>query len=358
MIGRLDRYVAASVLSAIALVWATLLALDVFMAFARELDEIGAGEYSIGGAFAYVALTIPRRAYDIFSWAAVIGGVLGLGALAPTAELTAIRAAGMSKLRICFAGIGGVALLAAGVAVLGETVAPWGEQRAHTLAVAAKSQDRIASGDTGLWAREGESLINAKRGRATVRGLELYDVRIYQFTANGQLQRITQAARATHEAGRWRLYDATRMRFEPERIVTEAVPALEWRSRLDPRVLASSVLRPRYLSSADLRRNVAYLERNGLDASPFESAYWARVFYPFNVLLLLACALPFAFGALRSGGLSKRLFLGVMLALAWFLAQRAFVNVADVYGIDFRVAHGLPALLLAAWAVVYYRRYA
>ena len=356
MIGRLDRYVATSVVSSIALVWATLVALDVFMAFAQEIDEIGSGGHSITGAAAQIALTIPRRIYDVFAWAAPIGGVLGLGSLAPTAELTAMRAAGLSQLRICTAAIAGVALIALGVAILGETLGPWGDQRAHALGVAVRSQDRISHGDTGLWAREGESLINAKRGRATLRGLELYDVRIYQFTDNGQLQRITQAQRATHEAGRWRLFDTTRMRFEPERIVTEAHPALEWRSRLDPRVLALSVLRPRYLSSADLRRNIAYLERNRLDPSPFEAAYWGRIFYPVNVLLLLACALPFAFGTLRSGGLSKRLFLGVVLALGWFLAHRAFVNVADVYGIDFRVANALPALLLAVAATLYFRR--
>ena len=356
MITRLDRYIASTVLASIALVWVTLLMLDAFMAFARELDEVGAGSYSIGSAVAYIAFTIPRRAYEIFSWAAVIGGVLGLGALAPTAEITAMRAAGLSKLRICIAAAAGIALMVFAVAILGETLGPWGEQRAQALATGAKSQDSIASGSTGLWAREGESLINAKRGRATVRGLELYDVRIYQFTEKGQLQRITQAARATHESGRWSLFDATRMRFEEERIVTEVVPALEWRSRLDPRVLAQSVLRPRYLSMEDLRTNVRYLERNGLDATAFESAYWARAFYPVNIIALLFCALPFAFGALRSGGLSKRLFLGVVLAVGWFLAQRAFVNVADVYGIDFRLAHGLPAVLLVLAAILYFRR--
>lgn len=353
---RLDRYIATSVLAAVALVWIVLLALDLFTAFAREIDEIGSGSYSIGGAIAYVAFTIPRRAYELFGTAAVIGAVLGLGALAPTAELTAMRAAGMSKLRICTAAAAGITLATGLVVLMGETLGPWGEQRAQALAAGAKSSDQISAGSTGLWAREGESLINARGGRATIRGLELYDVRIYQFTGNGQLQRITQAARATHEAGRWQLFEAIRMRFEAERVATETVPALEWRSRLDPRMLAQSVLRPRYLSAADLRTNIAYLARNRLDATPFESAYWSRVFYPITLLALLFCALPFAFGTLRSGGLSKRLFLGVVLAIAWFLVQRAVVNLADVYAIDFRIAHGLPAMLLAIAATLYFRR--
>jgi len=46
----------------------------------------------------------------------------------------------------------------------------------------------------------------------------------------------------------------------------------------------------------------------------------------------------------------------VGVAVAWFLAQRALVNLADVYAIDFRVAHALPAVLLVLIAVGYFRR--
>ena len=38
-------------------------------------------------------------------------------------------------------------------------------------------------------------------------------------------------------------------------------------------------------------------------------------FYAFNVLALCLAAVPFAFGTLRSGGLGKRLFIGIVFAL-------------------------------------------
>ena len=356
MIKRLDRLIAISVLSAIGLVWVTLVALDALSAFARELDEIGSGTYTLGTAAAYILFTLPRRGYEIFSTAAVIGGVLGLGALAPTAELTAMRAGGMSKLRICLAALGAVAAMTAAVAFMGETLAPWGERSAQALAAGAKSSDRITSGKTGLWAREGDDLFNAKSGRATAAGVELFDVRLYEFTPAGQLRQITRAERAEHEGVEWKLYNAVRMKFLAESVATETVPLIEWQSSLDPRLLSLSVVRPRYLSSADLRANIRYLERNELDASPYETAYWGRVFYPVNVLALLLFTLPFAFGALRSGGWAKRLFLGVLVAVAWLLFQRAVVNVAEVYSVDFRLVHGLPALALLAFSALYFRR--
>jgi lipopolysaccharide export system permease protein len=353
---RVDRLVASAVLSAIGLVWLLLLGVDTLFALGREIDEIGRGNYTLGTAVSYIAWTIPRRAYDLFGWSAIIGGLLGLGTLAPTAELTAMRAGGMSKLRICVSALAVVALVMVAVVVIGETAGPYGERRAQALATSAISQDLLASGKTGLWAREGDSLVNAKRGRAEGDGTTLYDVRVYEFTPAGRLLQITAADRAEHRDGRWTLHDATQMRFGEEHVGTEKRPRVEWASTLDPRLLTLSIVRPRWLAAADLSANIEYMRRNQLDAGPFESAFWARVFYPLNVLILVFSVLPFAFGALRSGGLSKRLFIGVIIAVTWFLFQRAVVDVASVYGVDYRLAHLLPALLVGAAATLYFRR--
>jgi len=42
------------------------------------------------------------------------------------------------------------------------------------------------------------------------------------------------------------------------------------------------------------------------------------------VLALCLAAIPFAFGSLRSGGAGKRLFMGIMFALAFWLLQMIF----------------------------------
>jgi lipopolysaccharide export system permease protein len=353
---RVDKMIATAVLSAVGAVWVVLLAIDVISAFAREIDEVGRGDYTLGTAVTYIAWTIPRRAYDLFGWAAIIGGLLGLGTLAPTAELTAMRAGGMSKLRICASGVAVVALLMVFVVVLGETAGPFGESRAQSLATSAISKDLIASGKTGLWAREGDSLINAKRGRDGANGTTLFGVRVYEFTQAGRLLRITAAERAEHRAGSWVLLEATRMMFGEETVETQKLARVEWPSTLDPRLLTLSIVRPKWLAAADLSANIDYMRRNQLDAGPFESAFWARVFFPLNVLILVFSVLPFAFGALRSGGLSKRLFIGVIVAITWFLFQRAVVDIASVYGVDYRLAHILPALIVGAAAGMYFRR--
>jgi lipopolysaccharide export system permease protein len=87
-----DLYVARVLLGTVLLTWAVLIGLDAIMAMVTELSDVGTGHYGFGNAVAVVALSVPRRAYMLFPTAAVIGALMGLGQLAASSELTALRA--------------------------------------------------------------------------------------------------------------------------------------------------------------------------------------------------------------------------------------------------------------------------
>ena len=76
-----DTYIARSVITSVLLTWGVLLGLDVVLAFAGEVGDIGKGGYTANHAIAATGLTIPWRAYNLFPTAAVIGALLGLGQL-------------------------------------------------------------------------------------------------------------------------------------------------------------------------------------------------------------------------------------------------------------------------------------
>jgi lipopolysaccharide export system permease protein len=65
---------------------------------------------------------------------------------------------------------------------------------------------------------------------------------------------------------------------------------------------------------------------------------------------------PFAFGALRSGGLSKRLFIGMLLVIGFYFLQRAIVNLGIVYELHPLAANLIPPALLIVMATAYFRR--
>jgi lipopolysaccharide export system permease protein len=217
---------------------------------------------------------------------------------------------------------------------------------------------------SGLWAREGNTFLNAQTGREHADGdaswLELNDVRLFEFGPDGRLQSIAHAAVAEHRASGWLLRKVTRTWFE-ERAVTQTEADEErWESNLDTAALAanaSNIWRPRYMSAADLRDGIEYRNRNQLDASEFEEHYWGRWFYPLNVLALCLAAIPFAFGSLRSGGMGRRLFLGVVFALGFWLLQNQVVKMAAVFKFDYRLAYLIPPMIMLAvsWTLFHKR---
>jgi lipopolysaccharide export system permease protein len=359
---KIDKLVALSVLGAVLMAWGFLIGLDALQVFLREINDIGTGQYTMTKAIVFTLLTVPRRAYQWFGYAALIGGLLGMGVLATSGELTALRAAGLSKLRICVSVIFALLVMTALVMLMGETIGPRGEQKAEALALTAKARDVTIGKGGSLWARDGETVINAKHGRTrgTPAGpaVELDDVRVFEFTEQGQLLALSLARTATHVAGEWTLHDVRRTEFSGTSAKTTTFAQTQWTSALDPDVLSKSMIHPEYLSLRDLARNIDYMRRNRQDASGYESAYWGRIFYPLNVLVLALCAVPFAFGALRTGGLGKRLFLGLTLAITYYFFQSAVVSMGAVYNFNLAVANALPSLILALAAVVYFRRYA
>lgn len=362
LINRADWLVMSQVLGALLLTWGVLLGFDAMAALVGELDEIGQGDYGIDTAFLYVAMTLPRRAYELFPTAALIGSVLGLGSLAATSELTALRAAGMPRWRIASAAGVLVLLLTSGMVISGETLGPWGDRAAQALVVQAKSKDLSLAGGSGLWAREGDLFLSARRGSVQGEGdaglskIVLDDVRLFEFDTDGRLTAIALATRAEHLGSSWDLIDVRRTRFFERHAEVEQKARERWDSALSPEILDFSITRPRYLTLSDLSSSIDYLSRNQLDASAFITAWWARLFYPLNALVLSLAVMPFAFGSLRSGGFGKRLFLGIAFGLGYFLLQRLSVNLAEVYHQPIWLANLVPPLLLGGFSWWRFRR--
>ncbi len=347
IIKRADKMIARQVLITLFVVWVILVGIDALYAFVKQLEDIGKGGYTLNTAVTYIVWTIPRRCYQLFGIAAVLGGVIGLGALAPTSELTALRASGWSKRRLAASVLVLVGLLTIPVLWMGDTLGPAAEKRAQGIAVGAKSQDMVVTNNTGMWARDGQDLLNAKQGRVLKQGLELIDVRLYRFDEKGRLLSITQGDLATHENQAWNFHDVSHFKFSEYAVETTHNDNWQWKSQLDPQLLSLSIVHPRYQRLSDLRGHITYLTRNDLDASVFQSAFWSRVFFPLSVLAPLLLALPLVFSTLRSGGFGKRLFLGIIVAVAYFaVLQPTAVNIARVSGLSLPLAYTVPPLLL------------
>ncbi len=358
-----DLYAARVVTGTVLLTWMVLVGLDAVLAGVDEIGDIGEGSYGFFNVVNYIVYTLPRRAYTMFPTAAVIGSLMGLGQLAASSELTALRALGLSRRRLALSVAAPLALLTLAMMANGETLGPVAQKAADGMKAAARSNDMIVARYSGLWAREGNTFLNARNGRERSEGgeawLELDDVRLFEFDDAGRLESIAHVGIAEHRESGWLLRDVRRSYFEARSVTQTEVLEERWQSQLDAAALAanaSNVWRPRYMSAAELQEGIQYRRRNGLDASEFEEHFWGRWFYPVNVLALCLAAIPFAFGSLRSGGLGRRLFVGIVFALGFWLLQTQVVKLAAVYRFDYRLAYLVPPALMLTVSWLLFRR--
>ena len=359
-LGLMDRYLARNILVSTLAVWAVLLGFDIIGAFANELSSVGKGNYTISHAALYIFFTIPRRLYVLFPYVAVIGCLLGLGRLASGSELTAMRAVGISKLRIGLGALIALGLLTALMMLNMEKVAPASEQHGESILNEAKSNKVIMARYSGMWAREGKIFLNAHSGGEKMLNnaltVELQGVRLFEINDDGRLISLTTAKTALRLDNGWQLSSVERTDFKQSEAIITKLPEWFWASGLDRKALESALFRGGFVSSKELLNNINYLQRNQLDADRFISTYWERWFYPINVFALCLATLPFAFSSLRSGGFGKRLFFGIVIGISFLIMQRLFVDLSSVYRFDVRIALALPPLMLIALSFSLFRR--
>jgi len=355
------HYIGRSVALTVLATWAVLAGFATLPALLGQVDDFGQGDYGFGHALLYVGLQLPRRAYESFPMAAVIGAVLALGGHAARSELVALRAAGLSPAQIAATTLAVVLLLSLPLAVATESVVPELERRAHVLKATAMDHGVTLAGGANIWAREGSEVFNAQGGeRRMVDGRPLLvfaGVSVYAFDAHGRLIWIQQAAEAEYDELRgWVLREVRRTTFGARSSSVEVFAEQTWATALKPGAIEAGLQHPSHLSTTAIRAQIEQMRRNGLDASVLLDTYWSRWFQPVTALALVFAALPFAFGQRRSGGFGQRLFVGIVFALLARLLQPMLVNLAKAYQWPILLAYALPVLLLLVIGLIGLRR--
>ncbi len=338
----LDRYIGRAVVTGTLGALLVVLGIELFFAFVSELGDIGRGDYGLVQALKYLALTTPRRLYDVFPMAALLGSLLTLGALASNSELVVMRSAGISVARIARSVMQAGLALVLLMLVVGELIAPPAEEYAQRERALAQWHAMLLQTVYGYWARDGANIVNV---RQMLPGGVLSVVSIYDFDAGHRLRSITQANSGVYRDRKWLLKGVRQSFIGENAVTTRRLATLEWPSLLDPEILDVVVVRPVDMSMYDLFRYVRYLRDNGLDARPYSLAFWTRVVNPFSSLMMLFLALPFVFGGLRSVGAGHRIVVGVLVGMTFYLLNQLLGHLGQVYGLNPILSAAAPTLV-------------
>ena len=346
----LRRYLAKRVLSAVSLVFTALLLLFAFFDFIQELTELGRGDYNLTAAALFVLLSLPGRAYEILPVAALIGTLFALAQLVSNSEYTVMRTSGVSMRGMAMSLIRIGVLLSVVTFLLGEFVSPATEQAAQKLRMQATSGSVVAQAfRSGLWVKDDNSFVNVQR---IMPETVIHEVNIYEFDAEYRLRAISHATRGEYQQENlWRLQDVVQTRFEEERTSVNRFPEVYWRSVLNPSILNVLMVVPEQMSLMKLRSFIRHLRDNRQETSRYEIALWQKIIYPFAVLVMMVLALPFANFSVREGGVSSKIFAGIMLGLGFHLLNRLFGHLGMLNAWPPLLSASAPTVVFLATAV-------
>lgn len=338
----IDRYLARHVLGATLAVLLVIGGLDSLFALVDQLADLNE-RYRLMHAVQYIGLTVPQRLYEFLPMSALIGCLLGLGSLASSAELTVMRAAGVSVGRIIMGVMKPVLLLVILAMMLGEFVVPVSEQKAESFRSVQLSGNQ-ALAVRGVWHRDGNEFIHIN---SVMKDGQVFGVTRYQFDENNRLLRASFAHEGRYMGDYWQLRGVNDTRFVEQHTQTTALESERWQVELTPQLLSAVVLDPLDLSIEGLWRYTEYLSRQGLRADSYELALWNKALMPLGILALVLVAVSFIFGPLRSVTVGQRLVAGIVVGIVFKLVQDILGPASTVFGFHPAIAVLLPIAVCA-----------
>lgn len=324
-----QRYLMRETSAAIFLVLAAFLALFSFFDLINELRNVGKGSYQLGHAIVFVALSLPGLIYELIPIATLIGTLYALSTLARHSEITVLRASGLATRDMLMTLFRVAGLLALLTFLVGEGLVPFSERLWHEVRTSALSRVIAQQGfETGVWVKDGHSFINIRE--ATPDG-KLKNVRIYKFDAQNALDSVTDVQEGVFQPpDHWQLKGVVKTIIDGDTSRVERSETAEWQSAVNPDLLAVLMVAPERMSLFGLLNYTRHLSDNKQKTERYEIAIWKKLVYPLAALVMVALALPFGYSHDRVGGVSMRIFAGVMLGILFYALNGLFSNLGII----------------------------
>ena len=349
----LNRYLWGSLIRGYLPVLTILLAVFSLFVFVEEVDEVGRGRYTFWEAGEFVLLTLPERFVVLSPFIALLGSIMALGGLANGRELLAMQASGISHYQIAWAvmQVGIVFVLI--IACMEEYVTPTLDQNAHMSRSLALSDSQVYQGKQGLWFRENNSYIRIK----TLKYGEIpQEIDIFEFNQAGEMVAYLYVEEAdVQNPQKWILKNIQKKVINGFRVSEEALSSLAWDSPFNREEMRLLTLPASSLAPSDLFRYIGILQRKNQNVLRYELAFWGKIFMPLKTGLMILVALPFAFGPLRSASAGKRIMLGGLVGIGYYLTTEILEHLGILLGASAFLTTIIPFLgIVLAAAIIWW----
>ncbi len=355
----INRYLAFQVFIGLCIATAVLLPLFSFLDLLGQLDDVGKMSYEgkrlyrVQDAFLHTALMLPRRFIQLTPFIALLGTVIALGRLAINLELTALRVAGISPLRISFAPLGVGIILVLFIAILEQSVAPYFQQKAILNRAVVLDQSVQLGKTLGIWTRNEKNILRIGEMLSAKRAI---NIEVLHFDDNGSLLTYTYAKYADIlDDNLWELSEVITKTFTGNQIESVSTSSMNWKSFLNPDEISILNKTPESLSIFELFQHVHFLRTTGQEADAYALALWRKAGGALTTIAMMLLSIPFVLGSARTG-LVNKLVLAALVGICVYMLDQIIANAGLLLHLNPALTALFPGLALIVLANFWLRR--
>ncbi len=352
----LDRYLVRRLMSPLILVLASTASLYIVVDLTDRIDDIGKNDAPLEVVVAYYWNLVPQMLVDVIPFALLIGVLILLTVLERQQELTALKGAGISLLRLA-APVLLVALLGVSLMwTLSESIVPRANRETERLLDRIKGRTTARSYRTTsrqwLLSRDGTTFYNFLQYDSQTRTLVRFTM--YRMDQDMHLSFNLFADRVRYLNGAW-IADSgwyRRIGADGSDEFYRVQAPMELAVPESPNYFGQEYRRPSEMSHRELRAYIAELIESGYRPHQLLVRWHQKFSYPLSALVMVCLALPFG---LNRGGRRVTNMQGIALALAlaigYFLMVAVFGKLAEAAVLPPTVGAWAPVGLALLFAV-------
>ena len=310
----LIRYINREFFIGILMIMFGLICLFAFFDFIQEIGDLGKGSYGILQAILFVILSIPGHIYEVIPLAVLIGSMYSIGQLSYNYEFNVMRASGYSIKKIA------VSLMYTGLffsfftIIVGDFITPHSEKSAQQIKLGNSNSSVSQEFGSGFWIKDGDNFVNIEN---VLPDSSLEQINIYEFDNKFNLRTIVNAKKGFFKQGEWKLNDIQQTIINKNSTEIKNIASGSWKSLMRPEMMNALIISPQKMSTINLFKFINYLKQNNQKSTKYEVALWEKLIHPLMPLVMLIFAIPFGFLQERSGGKFFKMFIGIIIGIAY-----------------------------------------
>jgi LPS export ABC transporter permease LptG len=339
---RIDRYVLAPFLAALAAIYVSVTFLYVLVDYSDHADDILKHRIPSTVIAAYYEAMLAPILVQILPFCVMLAVLIALGALSRHGEDTAFKACGVPLARLGVSVLAVAFVASAAAYWAGEYLLPDANRESHRLLdrIKGRTERAATSPSGGVWALGGNGRRIWNFDTYEAGAQRLWRPSLYEFDKDFHLVGRVAAATARWNGSAWEFHDAWRRTFSGSAETSfSAFTALSVAADA-PRLFSQLGKRPDEMRYRALARYVARLSQSGYPVAALATALAAKPAAAVQTLVLACLALPFAFSIGRRGTLTG-IGVGLAAGMLFLIVASLFTKLGEV---------GSVPPLLAAWA--------